>query len=139
MARKPIPRPRCGGVPYFDKSNGYVKVDVKGKKHYLHRLLWEEVNGPIAEGMQIDHINGDRADNRLDNLRLATPTQNSANKLVGERTHIEVRGNSHMVRFFAMGVRYNFGSYDSLELAQLVRDEALTKYLGEWCGRWQES
>ena len=45
----------------------------------LHRFVWELVNGPIPDDMDIDHINRNRLDNRLENLRLATRSQNLAN------------------------------------------------------------
>lgn len=48
---------RCG--PYFQR---------KGKR--LHRMVWEFHNGPIPTGYDIHHINGDRADNDIENLRL---------------------------------------------------------------------
>jgi hypothetical protein len=51
-----------------------------GKRHpiLMHRIIWEMHNGPITEG-EIDHINGNGADNRLENLRLCTDSQNQAN------------------------------------------------------------
>lgn len=51
-----------------------------GRNVRLHRLIWEEAYGPIPDGMWIDHINGDKHDNRLDNLRLATGQQNQMNR-----------------------------------------------------------
>lgn len=41
-----------------------------------HRVVWEAHNGPIPEGMTVDHINGKRGDNRLVNLRLMLPADN---------------------------------------------------------------
>lgn len=45
-----------------------------------HRLVWEKANGPIPYGLQVDHINGRRDDNRIANLRLVTVSQNAENK-----------------------------------------------------------
>ena len=61
-------------------SQGYV-VTLNGK---VHRLIWEAFNGKIPEGLQIDHINTIRNDNRLSNLRLVTPKENCNNPLTIE-------------------------------------------------------
>ena len=57
---------------------GYVHARCDGKKVLAHRLIWVWHNGPIPEGLQIDHINGVRNDNRIENLQLLTPRQNVA-------------------------------------------------------------
>lgn len=59
--------------------NGYIQVRVshKGKIYhcYLHRIIWIYYNGDIPKGLQINHIDGDKSNNTLNNLRLATPSQ----------------------------------------------------------------
>ena len=61
-------------------GRGYHHVSVDGKCQLTHRVIWESVFGPIPKGMQVDHINGDKKDNRLNNLRLVTPQQNQYNR-----------------------------------------------------------
>lgn len=58
-------------------ADGYVRINTGDAAHqYAHRLVWEAVNGPIGARYQIDHLNGDKADNRILNLDRATQGQN---------------------------------------------------------------
>lgn len=70
------------GRPFGSKtSNGlYWRLTIDGKQVYAHRLIWELVNGPIPEGMTVDHVNRDGLDNRIENLRLATKSQQVLNR-----------------------------------------------------------
>ena len=62
-------------------SNGlYWRFQENGKQVYCHRRIWELANGPIPEDMTVDHINRDSLDNRVENLRLATKTQQIRNR-----------------------------------------------------------
>jgi len=63
----------------FDTSSGYRVSYVKGKPIREHRVIWEMLNGKIPKGLQIDHINRVRDDNRIENLRLVTGSVNRHN------------------------------------------------------------
>lgn len=63
----------------FKDRNGYHQTSVKGKHVLTHRLVWEAFFGEIPKGMEIDHINAIRNDNRLSNLRITTHKANCNN------------------------------------------------------------
>lgn len=74
------PKVRAGALlGCIDKSNGYRRIKILGVNYKASRLAWFYVHGewPIAE---IDHINLVRDDDRIDNLRSASRSQNEANK-----------------------------------------------------------
>ena len=73
----------------------HLYLSRNGKKHsrYLHRLLYEAFGGPIPDGYEVRHLNGDPADNRLENLAVGTRSDQRyddvRNKVHGEakKTH----------------------------------------------------
>lgn len=71
---------RTGKEAGSNDGHGYLQTQYKGVRCKNHRIIWELMNGEIPEGMQIDHINRDRSDNRIENLRLVTPSGNCENR-----------------------------------------------------------
>lgn len=65
---KPITRRDYLGVLLYKSGNS--------KKHAIHLLVWETFNGTIPEGCEINHINENKQDNRLENLNLMTHKEN---------------------------------------------------------------
>ena len=57
------------------KQFGLCRDKIKSHR-MVHRLVWEAFNGPIEPGMQINHLNGKKADNRLSNLEVCNHSQN---------------------------------------------------------------
>ena len=66
-------------------NTGYLRISVCNnlhKKHYfVHRFIAEVFIGKIPTGYVIDHINGNKLDNRVSNLRIVTQSQNNFNKI----------------------------------------------------------
>ena len=73
-----------------DKSSGYYQ-NAQVKPHSLHRQVWIYHNGEIPKGLVIDHIDRDRNNNQIENLRLVTHSEN--NKNVSEETMVKRRQN----------------------------------------------
>jgi len=76
-------------------AKGYLVVFLDRKQYRCHRLAWLLMTGEDPRELQVDHINGNRLDNRWENLRLAT---NSQNQLNAKRSIANVSG--------AKGVRW---------------------------------
>ena len=71
--------PRAGKPAGGLDLHGYRQVAFMRKLHKAHRLAWLYVHGEWPD-RHIDHINGDKLDNRIANLRLATPAENGQNR-----------------------------------------------------------
>ena len=77
--QKPIRGMAVGSVCGCSDKDGYIHISVDKKRYKAHRLAWLYVNGSFPPD-QIDHINRVKDDNRIENLRLATGSQNCQNQ-----------------------------------------------------------
>lgn len=68
-----------GRVAGSSTSNGYQRIRIFGTEHLAHRLAWCYVHGEWPERL-IDHIDGNRQNNAIGNLRLATFSENIQNQ-----------------------------------------------------------
>jgi len=73
-------RGKIGEVSGTIKTNGYRVIIINYKNYRAHRLIWIFHNGDITTSSQVDHINQIKHDNRIENLRLATNSQNNSNR-----------------------------------------------------------
>jgi hypothetical protein len=58
-------------------STGYGQRQIGGRHYFAHRLAWEEVNGPIPEGMTVDHLCEVKMCINLDHLEIVTRAENT--------------------------------------------------------------
>ncbi len=70
----------------YDNGFGYLRTSIKDKKIVLHRLIWLLTYGYLPD-KDLDHINGNRKDNRLINLRKATRSENLQNQTKAKGFH----------------------------------------------------
>lgn len=112
---------------YTDPSNGYKVGQLMGRKTYAHRVILAICSGTHPE--EVDHINGDRADNRIKNLRACSRSENCKNlKKPKNNTSGQIgvgrKGNGWRARILGI----HLGTFDSLNDAIAARQEAEAKY-----------
>ena len=107
-------RSPAGSVTGTTYGNGYIRISIDCTEYLAHRLAWFITYGVWPE--YVDHINGDKTDNRLCNLREATNTQNCGNMRLRRDNVSGFKGVSYRKR----GGRY---------MARIVIDRK-TIYLG---------
>lgn len=121
---------KLAGTPH---DWGYYRTQIGNKLYYNHRLIFCMHHGYVPK--IIDHIDGVRTNNRIENLRVATPSQNLQNSKRRIDNKSGTKGvswdNSRSqwaVRIKVGSIYRYFGRYQDLELAELVATEAREKY-----------
>jgi hypothetical protein len=76
--RNDVNKISAGAIAGCRQSRGYWHIRISRRLYMVHRLAWLYVTGEWPMG-HIDHINGDRSDNRFVNLRVATNSENARN------------------------------------------------------------
>ena len=116
-----------------EKRIGYVTIGIKGRIYKAHRLAWLYVYGQWPNGL-IDHINGDKADNRIANLRDVFADSNSQNvRKSNSRNKSGFMGviwfqNKWRASMSVNGKSKWLGDYNTPEEAHQVYLEAKRKY-----------
>jgi hypothetical protein len=119
-------------------EKGYKKIEYGGKKYGAHQIVFAMHHGYIPHF--VDHINGIKSDNRIENLRAATRCQNGYNRAgFGDCKNVSYRKDSKKWRVLLRvnGKTKFFGSYEDKELAELVAYEAREKYHGRFANHGQ--
>tara|TARA_R110000824_G_scaffold294645_1_gene483026 strand:- start:35 stop:487 length:453 start_codon:yes stop_codon:yes gene_type:complete len=106
---------------------GYMSFRTGGRKHMHHRVIWEMFNGSVPEGCIIDHKDRNPSNNKIDNLRLGTPQQNSWNAKANGYCFVKSRG-----KYVARLNQKHLGYYDTAAKAKEVYEEAALGARGEW-------
>ena len=116
---------------------GYVYTKVNGINMAEHRLIFLLHHGYLPE--EVDHIDNNRANNKIENLRAATALTNAQNATIRKDNTSGVKGvhwnknrNNWRVRVQVNNKRIVIGDFKDLELAELVAIEARNKYHGQF-------
>jgi len=124
-----------GSVAGGDNGHGYWVIRIDGRLYRAHQLAWLYVYGEWPD-RQIDHINGNRSDNRISNLRLATQSQNNANtRVLSSMSGIKGVG-MHNGRWRAQiridGKKVHLGYFDCPAVAHFAYQIAADNHFGEY-------
>lgn len=122
--RKRPGRGFSAGVPAgCDNGRGYIRISVERQYVLAHRLVWLVETGrwPVGE---LDHINRDRKDNRFDNLREVSRSENLLNTSVRSSNVSGVKNvnwdkarKKWVAQVRRNGTQYNLGRYDTVAAA----------------------
>lgn len=129
-------------------STGYPKryMSVRESGFYdksisIHRSVWERHRGPLIPGFELDHINGNRQDTRLSNLRACTHLQNSQNRLIGKNNKSGYKGvtwyghaglNKWVAHIRVDKKLISLGYFDDLQDAAQAYRQAAIKHFGKF-------
>jgi hypothetical protein len=111
------------------KSVGYYSVTIKARRYQLNRLIWIYHNGEIPKDLLVDHISRDTHDNRIENLRLATYTQNEWNK---PKLGCSFENGKWRARVKRFGKNIHLGMFESKEKAMAAYDAYAAQLHGEF-------
>ena len=118
------------------EDHGYLRCDFKGKKQRMHRIIYETFCGKIKDGYEIDHKNRCKLDNRIENLREATRSQNGANlskRIDNQSGYVGVSKSKKKWRAYITidGKKIHLGCFDTaLEAARFRDAYIITNNLG---------
>lgn len=114
---------RIGAVASGTNCNSYIAIKVYQKKLYAHRLAWLMAVGEILDGFEIDHIDGNKSNNKLANLRAVTRTVNQQNKRKPLNTNtsgflgVSKEGKGWKAEIRVNGKKLYIGTFEKPEIA----------------------
>ena len=119
--------------------HGYRQIEHEHRPFQVHRIIWTLVNGPIPEGLEVDHVDRNGLNNAIANLRLADKSLNGANKKCRKDSQTGIKGITRngnfpgfKARITVRGQKIHLGVYPTAEAAHLAYMRAAEKHFGEF-------
>jgi hypothetical protein len=133
---KKVSRAKVGDIAGAVMMNGYRMICIEYRKYLAHRLIWKMKTGQDAP-FSIDHIDGNRLNNRFANLRAATQSQNGMNSKMRKNNTSGVKGvywglGKWRAQIMIKRRMIALGGFDILGDAASAVAEARKKYHGEF-------
>jgi hypothetical protein len=126
-------RKQRSGKTVGTHRRGYINLHLNGRYLYIHRIIWVMHFGPIPKHKVIDHINGIKDDNRIENLRLVSVIENNRNMSwhrAGKARGVRKQANAStwMARIRVKGEQKYLGSFKTKKEAIHARQLAEQRY-----------
>ena len=118
-------------------NSSRIRITLASGPVYAHKVAWEMTNGPIPEGMFVDHKDCNGLNNRIDNLRLATHAQNCMNRRTRKDNTSGLKGVSWNGFTWSAQIRVNgknkvLGRYRSKGMAAVAYAKAALQLHGQF-------
>jgi len=112
-------------------SQGYRQVTINKKVYKVHRIIFMMKYGYFPK--EIDHIDNNQLNNKIENLREATREINNANRRIAKNNTSSIKNVcKHRNKWIVQVKNTYIGSFDNLKNAELAAFEARNKYYGEY-------
>lgn len=130
---------KVGMVAGAAHGKGYTTIRINGQDYLAHRLAWMIFHGSLREEEQIDHINLDRKDNRISNLRKATNEENCRNTKTRSHNisglkgaHLDKRNGKYRARITINGKQEWLGYFKTAEEAHAAYKKKAEEMHGQF-------
>lgn len=126
-------RARAGDVVSYKDRHGYIAFKLFGHLRRAHRVAWFLTHGVFPDG-DIDHINRDRSDNRIENLRCVSRSENMENQILKSNNKsgfkgvfFDARRGKWLASIGKNGRSKHLGYFDTAEKAYVAYQEGAAK------------
>lgn len=120
------------------RKDGYVEMSIGSKytsqvKELRHRVIWKILIGDIPDGFEIDHKNQIKGDDRIENLRMVTHSENMKNQPKRKKksnlpTGVSICRDKYHSYICVDGVKIHLGSFVNIDDAVMARENAKIEY-----------